>query len=64
MPPHKILARRAAREAVVLLKNGAAADRPLLPAAAVSLKTIAVVGPSADSPSAYIGKCPSNLACE
>ena len=71
LPPHKLLARRAAREAIVLLKNGGAsaaafdqdsadtateaATSSLLPVAASSLTKVAVVGPSADSPSAYIG---------
>ena len=70
LPVHKILARRAAREAIVLLKNGAAsaaaldeestvaadtATTRLLPAVASSITKVAVVGPSADSPSAYIG---------
>jgi beta-glucosidase len=71
LPTHRMLARRAAREAIVLLKNGAAsaaavdedatgaaggtAASRLLPVVASSLTKIAVVGPSADSPSAYIG---------
>lgn len=71
LPTHRVLARRAAREAIVLLKNGAASAAALdedsadaaagttttrlLPVAAGSLTKVAVVGPSADSPSAYIG---------
>lgn len=76
LPPHKLLARRAAREAIVLLKNGAASASALsremteasasngtpqlLPMKASSILKVAVVGPSADSASAYIGDC----ACE
>eukprot|EP01050_Picozoa_sp_SAG11_P023242 SAG11_NODE_4619_length_1832_cov_1.834391_3_plen_116_part_00 len=69
LPPHKLLARRAAREAIVLLKNGAASAaaaaeaaatasnraQQLLPMKASSIAKVAVVGPSADSASAFIG---------
>jgi beta-glucosidase-like glycosyl hydrolase len=80
LPPHKTLARRAAREAIVLVKNGgasaaaAAAEAPttrngkqqqlLLPMTASSLTKVAVVGPSADSPSAYIGDYAPQPACK
>ena len=57
LPPHVALARRAAREAVVLLRNRAVGGRPLLPVVGAALKSVAVVGPSADSASAYIGDC-------
>eukprot|EP01051_Picozoa_sp_SAG22_P012660 SAG22_NODE_1336_length_4698_cov_2.564688_2_plen_836_part_00 len=53
LPPHRQLARRAAREAAVLVKNKDA----VLPLAGMDRGcwTVAVVGPNADSPSAYIG---------
>ena len=70
----------AAREAIVLVKNGGAsaaaaavaAETPsarngkqqLLPMTASSLTKVAVVGPSADSPSAYIGDYAPQPACE
>lgn len=43
-PAHRELARRAAREAIILLKN----DNNTLPFDASRLKTLAVVGPNAD----------------
>ncbi len=49
-PEHRRLARDAAREAIVLLKN----EQGLLPLA-TSVRRIAVVGPSADDPIAVLG---------
>ena len=42
-------------EAVVLLRNRAVGGKPLLPVVGAALKSVAVVGPSADRASAYIG---------
>ena len=53
---NKPLARRAARESVVLLRN----RQGVLPLSAAKLRSVAVVGPSADSASAYIGDCASH----
>jgi beta-glucosidase len=49
-PEHRRLARDAAKEAIVLLKN----ERGLLPLA-TSVRRIAVIGPSADDPIAVLG---------
>ncbi len=49
--PHRALALRAARETLVLLKNGAG----LLPLKAARYRTIAVIGPNADSVNALVG---------
>eukprot|EP01052_Picozoa_sp_SAG31_P051990 SAG31_NODE_12613_length_929_cov_1.481928_1_plen_144_part_10 len=51
LPRNKPLARRAARESIVLLRNRG----HVLPFVAHKLLSVAVVGPSADSPAAYIG---------
>jgi len=53
-PEHRALARRVAREAIVLLKN----DGDLLPLTA-GRHTIAVIGPLADDPVAALGSWPS-----
>ncbi len=45
---HSELARQAARESMVLLKNTAADGKPLLPLDAGKIKSIAVVGPNAN----------------
>jgi beta-glucosidase len=49
-PAHRELARRAARESIVLLKN----ERNTLPLKK-DLKTIAVIGPNADAPEVLLG---------
>ena len=51
LPKNRALARRAARESVVLLRN----RNGTLPMQATQLRSVAVVGPSADSASAYLG---------
>ena len=48
---HRELARRAAREGIVLLKN----ERKLLPLESEFTKSIAVIGPNADEASAQLG---------
>ncbi|MEW6201046.1 MAG: glycoside hydrolase family 3 C-terminal domain-containing protein [bacterium] len=45
---HQELARRAAQESIVLLKNEKVADKPLLPLDVENIKSIAVVGPIAN----------------
>lgn len=51
---HRALSRRAAAESVVLLKNAAVDGRPLLPLDR-TLKSIAVIGPVADSLDVLLG---------
>lgn len=46
-PDHRHLARRAAAEAMVLLRNEPVAGTPVLPLAVASLTSIAVIGPNA-----------------
>ena len=52
-PEHLQLARRAAEESFVLLKNEAVGGKPLLPLAGG--QTLALIGPLADSPKAMLG---------
>jgi beta-glucosidase len=54
-PEHRALARRVAREAIVLLKN----DGALLPLGAAR-HTLAVIGPLADDPEAALGSWPGH----
>lgn len=50
LPAHRALARRAASESMVLLKNESRApqSRPLLPLDATSLRSVALIGPNAE----------------
>ncbi|HYG80090.1 MAG TPA: glycoside hydrolase family 3 C-terminal domain-containing protein, partial [Pyrinomonadaceae bacterium] len=50
-PAHRELARRAARESIVLLKN----DNNLLPLSKEKVKTVAVIGPNADLLESLVG---------
>jgi beta-glucosidase len=53
VPEHRALARRGAQESLVLLKNGAAGESPLLPLA--KDKKVALIGPLADDSADMVG---------
>jgi beta-glucosidase len=65
-PAHRALALDAAREAMTLLKNARVGARPMLPLVAARGKTIALIGPMADSGAAlygvYSGRASANVS--
>jgi beta-glucosidase len=54
-PEHREVLRRAAREAIVLLRNDDVDGEPVLPLDASRLRRVAVIGPNADVPAALGG---------
>lgn len=54
-PEHREVLRRAAREAIVLLRNDDVDGAPVLPLDASQLRRVAVIGPNADVPAALGG---------
>lgn len=55
LPAHRDVLLRAAREAIVLLRNERVDGRPALPLVASTLRRVAVIGPNADIPAALGG---------
>lgn len=55
LPEHREVLLRAAREAIVLLRNDAVDGSPALPLVPATVRKVAVIGPSADIPAALGG---------
>ena len=55
LPAHREVLRRAARDAIVLLRNETVDGTPVLPLGRTTLRSVAVIGPNADVPAALGG---------